>query len=297
MKPGAFSQYHPLVNFSYFFFVLAYTMFFMHPLCLFISFSGAFAWSVCLNGKKAWRFNLLVLLPMLFLVALINPLFNHQGITVLSYLPDGNPLTLESILYGVAAASMLAAVICWFSCFNAIITSDKFVYLFGRIIPALSLILAMVLRFVRKFKAQIQVVSTAQRCVGRDVRSGSLWQRLRHALRIFSIMITWTLESSIETADSMRSRGYGAPGRTSFAIYRFTSRDRFILALILILGLTVLGGSLQGGLYYRYFPSLQGGSLTVWSILAFAAYLPLCYLPLIIDVLEELKWKRIASGI
>jgi energy-coupling factor transport system permease protein len=46
---------------------------------------------------------------------------------------------------------MLAAVISWFSCYNAVMTSDKFVYLFGRVIPALSLILSMTLRFVPKF--------------------------------------------------------------------------------------------------------------------------------------------------
>ena len=107
-----------------------------------------------------------MLLPMALMAALINPAFNHEGATLLAYLPSGNPLTLESIAYGFAAAAMLAAVVLWFSCYTAVMTSDKFVYLFGRVIPALSLVLSMTLRFVPKFKAQIQVVSEAQRCVG-----------------------------------------------------------------------------------------------------------------------------------
>ena len=109
-------------------------------------------------------------------------------------------------------------------------TSDKFVYLFGRVIPALSLVLSMTLRFVPKFKAQIQVVSEAQRCVGRDVSNGSVLQRLRNGITILSIMVTWALENAIETADSMKSRGYGLPGRTAFSIYRFDSRDKAALA-------------------------------------------------------------------
>lgn len=44
------------------------------------------------------------------------------------------PLTLESIAYGCAAAVMLVAVLFWFSCYNEVMTSDKFMYLFGRII-------------------------------------------------------------------------------------------------------------------------------------------------------------------
>ena len=88
-------------------------------------------------------------------------------------------------------------------------TSDKFVYLFGRVIPALSLVLSMTLRFVPKFKAQVKIVSSAQRCVGRDVSNGGVLQRARNGLTILSILVTWALENAIETADSMRSRGYG----------------------------------------------------------------------------------------
>lgn len=61
---------------------------------------------------------------------------------------------------------MMVTVITWFSCCNVVMTSDKFVYLFGKLIPALSLILSMTLRFVPRFTAQIKVVTQAQRCVG-----------------------------------------------------------------------------------------------------------------------------------
>ena len=127
------------------------------------------------------------MLPMMVVAALVNPAFNHEGATILTYLPSGNPLTLESILYGAAAAAMLAAVVTWFSCYTAVMTSDKFVYLFGRVIPALSLVLSMTLRFVPKFQAQLQVVSEAQRCIGRDVSNGGVLRRLRNAITILSI--------------------------------------------------------------------------------------------------------------
>lgn len=133
----------------------------------------------------------------MLLTALLNPLFNHKGATVITYLGSGNPLTLESILYGLAAAAMLVTVISWFSCYNAVMTSDKFVYLFGRIIPALSLIFTMVLRFVPRFKAQLQAVSAAQqRHWAAMLPAGNLRQRARHAIAIISIMATWALENS-----------------------------------------------------------------------------------------------------
>jgi energy-coupling factor transport system permease protein len=229
----SFAGYHPIVNMLYFAAVITFSMFFTHPVCLALSLLCAFSYSVYINGSKALRFNLFCMLPMLLLAALINPAFNHEGATILAYLRSGNPLTLESIAYGVAAATMLITVISWFSCFNAVMTSDKLVYLFGRAIPALSLILSMALRFVPRFKAQIKVISDAQRCVGRDVSNGGLFRRARHGIRILSIMVTWALENAIETADSMKGRGYGLPGRTAFSIYRFDRRDMRALVFVL----------------------------------------------------------------
>lgn len=86
---------------------------------------------------------------------------------------------------------MLCAVVLWFVCFNRVITSDKFVYLFGRVIPALSLVLSMTLRFVPLFRRQLETVRQAQFCIGRDASTGSAWQRARRAVTIFSIMVTW----------------------------------------------------------------------------------------------------------
>ena len=108
--------------------VIAFTMFFMHPVSLGISLGSALAYAVYLRGRKAIRFSLVFMLPMMAMAALINPAFNHEGATLLTYLPSGNPLTLESILYGLAAAAMLAAEVTWFSCYTAVMTSDKFVW-------------------------------------------------------------------------------------------------------------------------------------------------------------------------
>ena len=244
----AFFRYHPLVNFLFFTLVLVYSMVLMHPVCLAVSLTGAIWYAVVLNGPKAVRFSLKVTLPVLLLAAVVNPAFNHAGVTLLCYLPSGNPLTLESILYGLAAGAMLCAVLMWFVCYNAVMTSDKFVYLFGRVIPALSLVLSMTLRFVPRFKAQLDTVRQAQFCIGRDVSTGSVWQRARKAITIFSIMVTWALENAIETADSMKSRGWGLRGRTAYTDYRLDSRDRALLALIIGFGGYTLAGYISGGM-------------------------------------------------
>ena len=296
MSKDAFSGFHPAVNMLYFVAVVGFSMFFMHPVCLALSLLCAFTYSVYLKGKKAMRFTLLFMLPILVITAILSPLFNHQGGTILTYLPGGNPLTLESILYGVAAAFMLVTVITWFSCFNEVMTSDKFVYIFGRIIPALSLILSMALRFVPRFKTQIKVISNAQKCIGRDVSNGNIIKKIKHGVRILSIMVTWALENAIETADSMKGRGYGLPGRTAFSLFRFDRRDAYAMICIFACAAVIIAGAMTGLYRFRYYPTVKGE----WggaAIIIFAAYFALGALPLIVNIKEDITWKSTRSRI
>ena len=238
---------HPAVSFAYFALVIACAMLLMHPVCLVLSTLGGGWYVARLLGGKGLRRHLLWLLPMALLAAAVNPAFVHQGVTILAYLPSGNPLTLESLLYGLAAGAMLSAVALWFVCVTDVITSDKVVYLFGRVIPALSLLLSMILRFVPRFVRRLRAVAQAQRHLGRDTQTGAPVRRVRSALRVFSIVVTWSLESGLITADSMRCRGYGLPGRTSFSLYRFDRRDGAVALWLAFCGLYLLGGGLAGG--------------------------------------------------
>ena len=291
-----FSSYHPAVNFLYFGLVLLFAMCLMHPVCLGITLAAAVTYHMYLKGHKAVRFSLLFMLPVMLLAAVVNPAFNHEGATILTYLPSGNPLTSESIWYGIAAAAMLAAVISWFACYTEVMTSDKFVYLFGKIIPALSLVLSMTLRFVPRFKAQLDTVKEAQVSIGRDPAEGSVLQRLKKAVTVISIMITWALENAIETADSMRSRGYGLPGRTAFSIYRFDSRDKLAVCWLVFCGIVLGAGWAGGAFVWRYYPTVKGAL----GVLPFAfqlVYAALCFTPVFLDLREDLTWKRLQSEI
>lgn len=292
-----FKTYHPIVNFTYFVFVIGFSCFFMHPASLLISLVSGFIYSVMLKGGRQIRKNLIYMIPMLLLTALINPLFNHGGVTIMAYLPGGNPLTLESVIYGLCAAGMLASVICHFTCYNEVMTSDKFIYLFGKMIPSLSLLLSMALRFVPRFFNQAKIVTNAQRLLGRDIKSGSLIKRARCGLNILGIMATWSLESAVETADSMKSRGYGIPGRTAFSVFQFNKRDVKALICILVLGIYTFMGCVTGGMYISFFPTVQQAGVSVFGISVFLAYLLLCICPVIIEIREVRRWKVLRSKI
>ena len=295
MRAG-FSPCHPAVNFLYFALVIGFSMVLTHPACLMISLCGAAA---CLIAQRGWRGaagTLWYVLPVVLLATVVNPAFSHRGATVLAYLPSGNPLTLESIAYGVGAGVMLAAVLLWFSCFSQVMTTDQLVYLFGRIIPALALVLSMTLRFVPRFTRQLRKVSQAQQSLGQDGEENGRWGKVRRAVTALSVVVTWALENAVDTADSMRARGYGLPGRTAFSIYRMERRDVWALLWLVLCGLTLLIGSVLGGLSWRYYPTLQGGGTPALTAILLLTELALCLLPAILHWKEERTWRRSRSA-
>ena len=292
----AFSACHPAVQFLFFALVLGAAMCLTHPALLLAALLGGSCYGWVLYGRKLLRGIFLGVLPVVLVTALVNPAFNHRGATILTYLPSGNPLTLESILSGVGGGLLLAAVVVWFACCTKVITSDKLVYLFGRVIPALSLVLSMTLRFVPRFRKQLRTVVQAQKSLGRDPASGSPLQRLRRGCAVLSILITWALESAVDTADSMKSRGYGLPGRTAFSIYQWGRRDKRLLLWCVCCGLWLLLSGWFGGLHWRYYPTLRGAVCTPWSVSAPLVYLALCLTPVWLERREERLWNSSRSG-
>ncbi len=288
-----FKSYHPIVNFIYFLCVIGFSMFLMHPVSLGITLICAISYVFFVKPKKSAVISLLVVLSVILITAVINPLFSHEGITVIDYLPSGNPLTTESIYYGFAAGVMLASVILYFSCYNEVMTSDKFIYLFGKIIPTLSLVFSMILRFIPNLISRIKEITNTQKTLGRDISKGSIIKRIKCGIKILSILITWSLENAIDTADSMKSRGYGLPGRTAYSIFQLEKRDVKALVWMMVLTAITLLGIFGGYFEYSYFPVFVIENFSPMSCLMHLSYFLLCMTPVIIEVREEYRWKAI----
>ena len=294
MNKDAFSGFHPVVNFLFFMAALGLTMFIRQPVYLLISFGSGCAYLLYLQGKKGFLQLVGYLVPILVMMAIMNPMFNHEGITVLWYLPNDNPITLEAICFGLASAVMMGASIVWFNCCNTVFTSDKIIYLFGRVIPALSLLISMTLRFVPRFKNFLQSVMRTQQAMHKPENAK---EKLQQALVAFSATVSWAMEQSIVSADSMKSRGYGGWGRTAFSIYMFEKRDGITLMLLFLLCLGAAVPHLAGLMGWTYYPSLSGQLFGPVQIIAYLCYGGMCNLPLMINLMEDRKWNALRSKI
>ena len=294
MKNDAFSGFHPAVNLAFFLAALGMTMFIQQPVYLLISLISSCIYLVYLQGGRGALRQAGYLLPVMLFMALLNPMFNHEGLTILWYLPNDNPITLEAAAFGLASAVMLGASIIWFNCCNTVFTSDKIIYLFGRIIPSLSLLISMTLRFVPRFKNFLQDTLRTQRAMHKPE---TLKEKLQQALSAFSATVSWAMEQSIVSADSMKSRGYGTHGRTAFSIYHFEKRDGIFLGLLALLLMGALLPCFTHHLAWNYYPSLSGRLFGPVQLLSYLSFGGMCNLPLIINLLEDQKWNALRSKI
>jgi len=289
---GAFGQFHPIVNGVYFLAVLLFAMLFMHPLLQGIALVCALCYLAVLKGARQMQSTVFFLLPVVAATAILNPILNHAGTTVLAVLPGGKIVTKEAIFYGISAGAMLATIICWFSCLNQLMTSDKLMYLFGRILPSLSLVFSMTLRFVPRFSDQLSAVLAAQKNIGRGIQKGSISRRFQQGIAILSMMITWSFEHALDTADSMKSRGYGLKGRTSFSLFRFTARDTGAILCMGVLIVGIAAAFCAGKFRVSFFPTMQFNRMGTPGTIGAFAYLLLCSVPLVTELLEVKPWKK-----
>ena len=287
---STFAGCHPAVNLIFFLFTIGITMFSMNPVFLAATLVFSWLYSILLNGRKAIKSNLLFTLPIVVIMAVINTLFTHNGATVLFYV-NNSRITLEALLYGLAAAVLLSSIIIWFSCFNVVMTSDKLIYIFGKAAPVLGLTLSMIFRFIPLLKARFREISMGQRCMGRHV-TGGFMAKLRQVTKEVSILISWSLEAAIETSDSMEARGYGLHGRTSFHLFKMTPTDKALLTGISISGLIAASGCILGKTSIYYYPKVVLGQWDVLTVITFAAYVLMLAVPLITDIFGEIKWQQ-----
>lgn len=296
MKRDAFLKIHPIIQIGLYLLIMAVTMIVFHPVMLIISFLSAVFYNFVLKKGECFKFVLKTVLPIMLIAVVINPLFNHEGATILTYL-GGNPLTKESIIYGIYASIMFGSVLMWFSCFNETVSSDKIMYALGKIFPSLSLIISMTLRFVPHFKQRLEQIRLARAGMGTASKTITLNDKIKEATATVSAMTGLALEGAIETADSMKSRGYGSTKRTMYAAYKFKAKDIALTVFSLFVTGIIIYACIGKEIKSVFYPVFIMNSLNLCSLTVYFLFALLCMVPILLELSEEIRWRALKSKI
>lgn len=284
------SDVNPIAAFLWLMMAAGIAMFSFNPVILLLSIAGGMFYFGIRNPDSGIKAQIPYFL--LFIAsALLNPLFSHNGATIL-FILNHNPITLESFYYGLLMGGMILSVLYWFRSFQQVMTSDKLLYVFGSALPKLTLILSIALRYIPLLKKQTRRIRDAQKALGL-FKDENVIDRLRGEMRIFSVLVTWALENGIITADSMTARGYGIGRRTRFALFRFTARDAMLCAACTLLGGISIAAIASGSLDCSFYPYFVLPRPDAFGVSAYIAYGILAFFPGLLEVEENIRWKSL----
>ncbi len=288
-----FSYFHPVSTYLYFIIIFVVTVISRNPVFIVISFIG----SCCFRGMLSGAGKLIVLILKLSALiaagALINPLVSHYGATPLFFIND-SAYTKEALVYGLFLSFMLAAVIIWSGCFNDVNDSEKTLYIASKFSKTMSVILSMSLRFIPMLKEKANEIKNSRRAAGL-YKTDSIPERIKSDLTIISVLLTWAAENSVDTAASMKSRGFGTVPRKNYCIYKIRLRDIWLLITEAVYTILLILAILGDVFSYRYYPYLDSIHPDLFSFVFYFITLMFGTIPLFLEIKGRMVWKSLKS--
>jgi energy-coupling factor transport system permease protein len=285
-----FARFHPLVSFLYYAGTIVLLFLLLHPLFLCMGFVVILAVNFMhdrLSGLRRW---LLFIITSVFFMVMLNPLFNERGQHLLFEMGN-HRFTLEAFVYGGMNALSIIGVIALFVSFNIVMAPNKLLFLFAKFLPQFAVLLMLTLRFIPLMRRRVEEISVIQRSKGISVGQGKWKSKVKTGILYVQVLLTYSLEEAIQTADSMKARGYGQGVRSSYDYFRFRKLDIWAILYLVVLFAIILTGRTYGYGLFTVYPIMESWQLSMMDVRILVCYLLFLGFPLIVEVGEMFRWR------
>lgn len=286
---NGFRGYHPFVMIFYYACAATLVLYVSHPVFLATALLLFIFVNMSHDRGKALKKWLVPLILMGTMFTLMNPLLVSRGTNILWYIGN-RQITLEAVMYGFVMGLTLMAMVVLFVSFNLMLNGNKFLYVFAKLLPKTAFFVLLALRFVPLLHRRFREISDVQKVRGMSMLQGSISDRAKNGMNMLQTLLTWSLEAAIQTADSMKARGYGSGPKSSYDLYQMEKRDWFWLLLIMAcFGICVFAGTLGYGKIVIY-PELGTLRFYLLDWLLYVCMLMVLSFPLIVEGIEKARW-------
>jgi energy-coupling factor transport system permease protein len=247
-----------------------------HPLVLGALLAAVLGAGVAARCLDELRRVLRYALPLAVVTVALNPLFSHQGLTVLARLGEVPPfgeldVTLEALVFGAAFALKLVVVVLALGLFAAAVDPDEVLRLLRRVSLHSALTASLATRLWTVLERDGRRIADAQRCRA-DWREGP--ERRVAALRARAAVIravaAGALERAVDVAATLEVRGYGSVRRPPRLAAPWSRHDlAFAAAALALVGMTA-AARLGGLARFDAYPTVHGSLGAREAVLAAA---------------------------
>lgn len=281
-----FSNFNPKVCFLFFVFTVLLILLNFNPIFLCVSLLSGVIYNAMLQGKKTFKTFFTFLLPFTLLVGIFNMAFTSYGVDILFSISNKN-FTAEGLSYGLCQGVMFSSVIVWLSSYSYVLSSDKFMSVFSKLAPNLTLVLTMTLSFIPRLRKNAQEINDARLNVNTNQ------SKFKKSLNNFSSLVSMTLEESIEVSDTMRARNFNS-SRKPYSKYRFNLDDGIVLLVLLALSISCIVLNSLDKAEFIFDPEIKMLSFSPIFLILYTIYM---FLPVIINISEGIKWHFLKQKI
>ncbi|MCR5150410.1 MAG: energy-coupling factor transporter transmembrane protein EcfT [Clostridiales bacterium] len=289
-----FELFNPITVFLFFVFTIVSGIFTMNPVISIISFLSSLLYWMLLPCKKNKSIHIFSFL-MVIACTVLNPVLGHNGMTALVVI-NNHVVSAESLWYGAFLGIMLSSATYWFASYSALMTSDKIIYVVNAFSKKAALVLTMAMRFIPMYVKKARQINLSQKALGL-YKDETIVSRVRGTLRVMSALLTYMIEKTIITSDSMEARGYFSGKRRTFSVYSFGKKDIVYIVTVVLLSLCTFYVSFKGALVYNFYPSMDSVSHSLLSLFGYFSFGLLCLSPSVTQGSYRLKWRYLKSKI
>jgi energy-coupling factor transport system permease protein len=285
-----FKRMHPLVSFSYYVGALSLMIILQHPIFLGVALLIIIAVNFLEDRFKGLTQWLVFMITTGILIVVLNPIFNERGRHVLVEIFH-HRITLEAAIYGIMNALLIIGIMALFVSYNEVMSPNKLLYLFSKFMPQFAVLLMLTLRFIPLMKIRLAEISAVQTSKGLSMAHGKWLDKAKTGILYVQVLLVYSLEEAIQTADSMKARGYGYGKRTSYEYFIFKKRDLFALLYLLVVFLLVLIGRMKGNGYLTIYPVMESALVSPSEFFYLCLYLLFLSFPLVAGVGGYVRWR------
>jgi energy-coupling factor transport system permease protein len=188
-------------------------------------------------------------------------------------------------------ALVIIGVMALFVSYNEVMSPNKLLFLFSKLLPQFAVLLMLTLRFIPLMKRRLAEISAIQTSKGLSMVHGRWMDKAKTGILYVQVLLVYSLEEAIQTADSMKARGYGNGKRTSYEYFIFKKRDLFALLYLLVVFLLVLIGRLKGYGYLTIYPVMESALISPSEFFLLFLYLLFLSFPLVAGVGGYVRWR------
>lgn len=210
---------------------------------------------VCNLKKVVTMFKFIICIAIINLI--INVFLNSNGSTIIFdfYIPVAGRfrIYLEALIYSCNSILRIASVVISFLLYSEIVNPDDVLSLFSKWSNKSITAIILAVRMFPQLREDSIRIKEVLKMRGVSFENGKFKDKIRNGIQLLNILLLSSLEGSMDTAEAMYIRGFGAGEKSYYSLDKKMYRDKFIMITSVLITIAIIIIQITGMLKFNVY--------------------------------------------